>query len=360
MSSETIEWLNSQVLIGQTDKRGKAWHYKAALQGAEPNHYTGPIPREDVIRRLFNWKPVNGDVTSSYLTTIDGEPVVGTITDPNRVTTIRPAGSFGPEDKGEILGVFKKFQIHDYEEWLVDNVGTILDSGLTIGSAGLLRGGAVGWVQCELDETVTTPEGVQFRPFMTAATSLDGSLSSTYQTGAQLVICDNTLAAALGRAAKDTRVKVRHSKNSLDKIGEVRDALGIVHNVAESFAAEVAELTRIEVDDAAWKRFLAAQFPINPDALKPGAPAGAKAAATRARLSRESLTQMWENDNRVADWTGTAFGVVQAVNTWQHHVVKPTEGTSRTERNATRTVEGAWAKLDQSTLDTLTKVLQSA
>ena len=88
---------------------------------------------------------------------------------------------------------------------------------LHIGSAGLLRGGAVAWVQVEMADTLTAA-GAEFRPFLTATTSLDGSIATTYQTGAQVVVCDNTLSAALHSA--DTRVKVRHSANSLAKLAQ--------------------------------------------------------------------------------------------------------------------------------------------
>lgn len=57
MSKETLVHLNTNVLIGNTDQRGTAWHYRADLQGQEPNHYAGPVPVEDVRRRLFHWRP---------------------------------------------------------------------------------------------------------------------------------------------------------------------------------------------------------------------------------------------------------------------------------------------------------------
>ena len=38
MSQETLAWLNTNVLVGFTDKRGIAWHYRASEQGSEPNH----------------------------------------------------------------------------------------------------------------------------------------------------------------------------------------------------------------------------------------------------------------------------------------------------------------------------------
>ena len=44
MSKETQEWLNRNVLIGYTERRGNAWHYRASDQGDEPNHYPGAIP----------------------------------------------------------------------------------------------------------------------------------------------------------------------------------------------------------------------------------------------------------------------------------------------------------------------------
>jgi len=56
MSKEALKWLNTQTLIGFTEKRGNAWHYRVDLQSAEPNHYPGPVPVEDV-RRPFSWEP---------------------------------------------------------------------------------------------------------------------------------------------------------------------------------------------------------------------------------------------------------------------------------------------------------------
>ena len=58
MSRETMLHLNTNTLIGFTDRRGNAWHYRAVLQGAESNHYPGAIPVADVRRRLLNWQAV--------------------------------------------------------------------------------------------------------------------------------------------------------------------------------------------------------------------------------------------------------------------------------------------------------------
>lgn len=350
MSQETLNWLNSNALIGYTAERGQAWHYRQGMQGAESNHYEGAIPTDDVHRRLFGWEHAEADVSATYL----GASDFHTITAPDRKAIIRPAGTFGPDDQGEILGLFKSgYQVHPFGEWLVENVETILDADLHIGSAGLLKGGAVAWVQVELADTISTPEGVDFRPFLTAATSVDGSLSSTYQTGAQVVVCDNTLAAALGNR-DGARVKVKHSRNSLGRVGEVREALGIVHEAADTFAASVAELCATTVTDRQWAAFLDAHAPLPEVTSAPTR--GQKRAQTQADAKRDELNRLWRNDLRVAPWTGTAFGVVQAVNTYTHHV-QTVRNVTRAERNALNTVEGKWAALDTDTLATLHRVL---
>jgi phage/plasmid-like protein (TIGR03299 family) len=231
MSLETLAHLNTQTLIGYTSKRGQAWHYRAEYQGSEPNHYEHAVPVADVRRRLFHWSPVEADIQAVVI----DEDGVEAFTDATRKAIVRP-------DTGAILGIFRSgYKVHDYDQWLINNAEGILDADLHIGSAGLLRGGAVAWVQVEMADTLSAA-GVEFRPFLTATTSLDGSIATTYQTGAQVVVCDNTLSAALNTA--DTRVKVRHSSNSLSKLAQVRDALGIVHQVAEDFTAQVQRLTK--------------------------------------------------------------------------------------------------------------------
>jgi hypothetical protein len=62
------------------------------------------------------------------------------------------------------------FQRHRVPWLLINNVEVILDADLHIGSAGLLRGGAVAWVQVEMADTLSAA-GVEFRPFLTATTS---------------------------------------------------------------------------------------------------------------------------------------------------------------------------------------------
>jgi phage/plasmid-like protein (TIGR03299 family) len=340
MSRETIKDLNNNTLIGYTLKRGRAWHYRAADQGAESNHYEGAIPVADVHRRLFNWSAVEGSITATALTP-DG--VIVSPASPDRKAIMR-------SDTGAILGIFKDgYKPHQYGEWLVSNVESILDDGLNIGSAGVLKGGAVAWVSVEEFDTVMTPEGVEFRPYLLATTSFDGSIATQYKLVAQLVVCDNTL--AIGLSEKGPAFKVKHTRYSSVKLNDARAALELVHTAGDEFSAQVAELCNTTVTDDQWSKFLDSIAPT----VKDGVPLKGRS-LTMADNKRADMSKLWNNDTRVSPWRNTAFGVIQAVNTYTHHegIVR---GESRADRNMLRAIDGGVEKLDQSTYDTLLAVL---
>lgn len=342
MSSETTTWLNENTLIGFTDQRGHAWHWRRDSN----NHYPGPVPVADVQRRLFHWEAVSLPMyvpsPAGSLTALDNHSGdVVTLTDvPERQAIAR-------SDTGHVMGIFKTgYEPHQYREWLLNQVANLLDSGLAVGSAGLLRGGAQAWVSVEVPENITTPQGVEFRANLLAVTSFDGSLATTYKRVVTNVVCDNTMAAGL--AERGQQFKVKHSKNSRMKLGDARAALEIVHTVSDDFAAEVKALCETTVTDEQWGRFLDAHRPL-PDTRG--------AAHTRAVNERRDLRHLWNHDLRVSPWRGTAWGVMQAINTYTHHL-GTVRNVSRVERNMTRAAQGDVDTLDQSTATTLAAVLR--
>lgn len=342
MSAETDEWLNEWTL-----QSGAVWHTRPDLQAKFNTIYPGAIPVEDVRRRLFAWKAVEGDVTSTGTVMNEDGVQSFTITDPERKTMLRPPGALGPDDLGGIMGVFKAgYQGHDYEKWLLDVVAQILGDELGIYSAGLLKAAAQAWVQVTIPDTIGTPEGVVFRPKLLAVTSFDGSLATNYKKTIHDAVCDNTVAGCL--RGEGESYKVKHSKYSQAKILDAHDALNMIHTMADDFTAQVAELCSIKVSAGDWEKFLGVIAPLVDANGEPKV----KRSLTMASNKRDELNQLYRHDNRVAPWKDTVYGVVAAVNTHAHHI-QTVRGSERDQRNMQLAVTGGWDKLDASTLDTI-------
>lgn len=351
MSAESLEHLNTNTLIGNTDARGTAWHYRAEHQGDESNHYRGPIPVDDVRRRLFDWEAVSRPIAVEQVAELETMTHLNEFGIPSRWSTISEKQAICRSDTGAVMGIFTNgYTMHQYDKWLVDTVANIVDDELSISSAGLLRGGAIAWVEVSVPESVTTPEGVEFRPNLLATTSFDGSIATTFKRTITDVVCDNTREAALSEWGQT--FKVKHSRYSRAKLAEARDALEIVHTLADDFVAEIAQMCAIKVGDRDWERFLEAYVPTHKE--NGGLVSGR--AATLANNKRETLRMLYRGDDRVAPWAGTAHGVIQAVNTWEHHYAV-VRGAERAERNMARAITGDFGKLDRQTVAVLNAVL---
>lgn len=356
MSRETIQHLNTNVLIGNTDQRGHAWHYRAEEQGDESNHYPGFVPIEDVRRRLFYWNAESRSVAVEVPAEVGTMDHLDSEGHPARwvVLTDKQAISRSDDTEGKVMGIFAPgYAMHQYDEWLITQVANLLDDDLGISSAGLLRDGAIAWVEVSVPETIVTPEGVSFRPNLLGTTSFDGSIATTYKRSFGDTVCDNTRDAVLAGAGET--FKVKHSRYSKMKLADARDALAMIHTAAEDFMAEIATLCAMKVTNQEWNKFLGVWVPMVDE--KGEALTGRS--KTSADKKRDGIAKLYRTDMRVAPWSGTAHGVLQAVNTFEHHegIVR---GATRPERNMLRTVTGDFGNLDREVFETLTKVLQTA
>lgn len=352
MSLETSEWLNRYTLIGLTAQRGTAWHYRKSDQGDEPNHYEGFVPFEDVERRLFHWNP--------------GERKVAVVLQgrrPEAVTTFFKDGSYWSvvevpdrkavtrDDTEDVLGVFKDgYEPHNYRDVLLHNVGQILSTSnneLGIGSAGLLRNGGQAWVQVQVPESIEVG-GTDLLPYLTAATSLDGTMSTTYLVGADVVVCDNTLSAATVTAKN--RIRLRHSRYSQLRLADAREELEILFTAAEDMIEAVDQLQNTPVTNQ--------QFGAIRQLVVPRPEEGKN--TTRWERKQEALIDLWRNDPRVAPWAGSAWGVLMAFNTYGQHVgtFRKTKQTgSRAEANMIKSIQGTLEANDREVLSAVEQVL---
>lgn len=342
MSQETAHWLFTKVLIGNVLKRGtKAWHWRAAREGERSNHYDGPVPVADVRERLFN--QVRAEAVPMFVPALGGGDDAAMV-EAKGWQVVRNAVD------GHIFRPFTNGHgIHQYDEWLLENVETILDEGLEVESAGLLRHDGLAWVQVALPETHQAAGGVSHRPYLTAATSHDGSLKSTYFTGTTFVQCDNTLEMALGSATN--RIGIKHTRKSVERtelrIADVREALSIVFQATEAIDKEIDRMLGIKVSDAELAKFLDEYDPI----------AEAEGVARRKAQERHAQYQlMWKSDDRVAPWAGTAFGVLQLTNTYRTQV-RPVRNVQRADRVMQDVILGQGNKDDAAAMKLLAGVL---
>ncbi|MDP9164696.1 MAG: DUF932 domain-containing protein [Actinomycetota bacterium] len=343
MSKESLNWLNTNSLIGFTVKRGKAWHWRAEEQDGRSNHYPGEIPVADVKERLFHWQAESRPIAVEVV----ADDVVRWELIPDRQAIVR-------SDTQVLMGIFRPgYSRHQYAEWLLTTVANLLDDDLAISSAGLLRGGAIAWVEVSMPETITTPEGVAFRPNLLATTSFDGSIATTYKRTVTDVVCDNTRELALAEAGQ--AFKVKHSRHSRAQLGPAREALAMVHTLAEDFAREITRLCATEVSQPTWWRFLDVHVPRTDPAGQPLA----GRSLTLADNKRDTLAAMYRSDPRVAPWAGSAHGVIQAVSTFEQHE-GTVRGAGRADRNGLKTINGDFGKLDRGTWQTLSGVLSKA
>jgi phage/plasmid-like protein (TIGR03299 family) len=349
MGTETMVTYNQLQLVGMVAARGKAWHYREDAQGDEPNHYDGAIPVADVIRRLFNWKAVVAPVAYLVPCELDDERMTGIGPDGFPFRLVYDDGGRRGQlrsDNDHAMGVFKSgYQGHDYEQWLLTNVANLIGDDLVIGTAGLVKEGAVAYVQIEAPESISLG-GQDFRPFILANTSFDGSTSTEYAGKYTRVLCDNTFAAARSEGGKI--VKIRHSKYSNLRIQSAQEALGIVHQMSDALAAEVEEMTNTVVTNAQFEQIIAGVFDEK---------AKTDRAKTIAANRANALRALWATDERVAPWTGTAWGVAQAFSTYNLHNTQVKKGARREVRIMENVIAGNVAKFDDRVLAVTDRVL---
>lgn len=352
MSKETASWLNTMTLIGQTDRRGKAWHYRAEEQGAESNHYPASVPVADIERRLFDWEPVTSPVFAQDVEGMnpDGTPVYSYSAIPNKIRV------FPSDDPSHTFGVFSdSYQPHGFSEWLLGNVSNILSDTLQVSSAGLLKRRAVAWVEVSVPESVLTPQGVTFRPNLLATTSLDGTIATTLKRTVTATVCDNTLAMALTEDGQTYKRRHTAMSNSKEEQDRARAALDLLTSSADSISEEIARLCEWTISDVQFKEVLR----LSALDLKTGKAPEGKRGVTVSERKLGEIEALYRNDLRVSPWNGTAFGVLQAFNTWEHHVKSTKGDTDRAERNMLAAIKGTTDKADAEVLSLIERAYET-
>lgn len=271
------------------------------------------------VRKFFSWQPV--PLPDEY--TWEGE--------------VRQTGQtkWVRNDNGFWLGTRGGSAPHAYDQWLLNNTSLLTDDSLRIVNYGELNGGRQAYVQVATEQTQEVA-GVEYRSLITASSSMDGSFASAYGRGEQIIICMNTFQMARNESARDNLdYRVKATKNSKFNVLDARTALKVMFDDADAFGAEIRALTSEHVSDPTFLKFVEAYAP---------APEEKGRAKTLAEKKQEMLLDLWRDDERVAPWRGTKFGVHQAVNTYVTHL-QTVKGQTREDSNMLKTMHNQWSSV---------------
>ncbi len=121
--------------------------------------------------------------------------------------------------------------------------------GMTMETAGALKGGAIIWALAKIGKDFTLAGGDKVDGYMLLCNSHDGSLSFAAMFTSVRVVCWNTLQSALNSAGKASMFRMKHSKKFTDEVAkDAKKKLGLA--VAEMKALEETAnyLTQTKVD----------------------------------------------------------------------------------------------------------------
>src|SRR5476651_2452004 len=196
-------------------------------------------------------------------------------------------------------------------------------SGFELETAGVLKEGRKIWALAKTNQSATLKGKDTINGYLLLATACDGTLATTAQFTSIRVVCNNTLAVALG--ASSGAVKVRHS-TSFDAQA-VKRQLGISVSTWSSFMYQMKGLSERKVKKHEAMNYLSRVFS---DETK----AGSDNASNRTTAKVMALFDGHGRGAELASAKGTAFGLLNAVTEFVDH--------DRRARSVDTRLDSAW------------------
>jgi phage/plasmid-like protein (TIGR03299 family) len=209
-------------------------------------------------------------------------------------------------------------------------------SGFVLETAGVLKGGRKIWALARTGQSFMLPGDDVTNAYVLLATACDGTLATTAQFTSVRVVCQNTLAVALGNHVG--AVKVPH--NTTFDPQSVKQRLGIAISGWDAFKHRMKLLSDYSIANADALTYLHDVFSAQSN--------GAKTAGGEKTIDKVmGLFGGHGRGSNLASAKGTAFGLLNAVTEFVDH-------TRRTQSPAHR-LDSAWfgqgAQLKQKALD---------
>ena len=197
--------------------------------------------------------------------------------------------------------------------------------GYELETAGVLKGGRKLWALARTGQSLSL-KGDITNGYVLLATACDGTLATTAQLTSVRVVCNNTLAVALGHGAGQGAVKVPHS-TTFDPVA-VKKELGLSLSDWEMFKSQLTALSGRKVKTKEAERYLVQVF------SDPYAPKDAPPVNERAMKRALTLFEGNGRGSRLPSAQGTAFGLLNAVTEFVDH--------ERRARSNDHRLDSAW------------------
>lgn len=181
-------------------------------------------------------------------------------------------------------------------------------SGFGLETAGVLKGGRKIWALARTGQSSTLKGNDVTNAYVLLATACDGTLATTAQFTSIRVVCNNTLAVALGNSKG--AVKVPH--NTAFDPQAVKRQLGISVSTWDSFMYKMKGLSECKVQEHEAANFLRRVF-------APQDATASKGVNERAMAKALSLFDGHGKGAELASAKGTAFGLLNAVTEFVDH-----------------------------------------
>lgn len=350
MSKESMSYLQGgNIVVGGIAERGLPWwalgstemqtlrsFYRTNL--GKQLFWDNFIPAEAILDGPFGWTALEIEPTVE----VNGEhvPMAG------YKAIVR-------NDTKRTLGVFKQSYHPSQPVQLVDLAMDLLSNDVGFTSAGVLREGAVLWLEASVNhEFHNDKAGFGFVPNLLISTSFNGTLQNEAVRTARWSVCDNT--HEIARNAAVATVRSKHTKNGMAKIQAQGNILGLIEQDAADLNAEIDRMVETEFTVKQFAQWLDMWVPI-PE-WKEGEPTNKLTIATK---KRDAIIDMYNDDPRVSPWKGTVLGAHQLVSTYNQHGYNEDDDGKRVEKNMLNVISGSIGKADREALKMLDLVLSN-
>jgi phage/plasmid-like protein (TIGR03299 family) len=231
------------------------------------------------------------------------------------------------DTKAPLSVVSRRFNVVQPREVIEFYRDLVEAGGYELETAGVLKEGRKLWALAKTGQSACLKGRDKVNGYLLLATGNDGSLATTAQSTSVRVVCNNTLAIALGDGAG--AVKVGH-RSQFDPQA-VKRQLGIAISSWDSFLVRMKALAECKVKDDAVEAFLkrVLTYPVNPQA--DGVPT---AVNDRALKAVQELYAGRGKGSEMASASGTAWGLLNSITEYVDH--------HRRARSTDHRLDAAW------------------